>query len=494
MSAVSVVAGRRFGFRARARWMWAVVLVVIVAAGAILAFKASSAGRSNPENPVIEQAGAGGVVVLTPAKLAAAALHVSPVVRRTIQQTRRVPAKIGYNPAERLEIRVPVAGVVKQVLAAPGKPIHRGEQLAVLTSVEVGLARDEMVRAQSDVQLARKESDWADEIANNLSELLKLLETKPEVSYVEQHFKDRLLGEHRDKVLSAYSKWILAARISADTESLATKGAISQRYVQERESGREVSDAYFKSVCEQSRFDAEQKQRRQRAALEHAQRVLAVSQQKVKLLLGPFAEIATAGADASLCELIVRSPLDGLVDERFVAAGVQLTASQPLFAVANVRTLWVSAQLYEREWSLVSDQGVREVQVECAATPGERLPARVQFTGVSMSAETRAVPLVAEIANPGGRLKPGMFAWVWVPLDRPREVLAVPPGAIERADDDTFVFVAEAPGRFKRVDVRIGAETADTVAIESGLVEGQRVVDRGAFYLKSEVLLEQTED
>jgi cobalt-zinc-cadmium efflux system membrane fusion protein len=227
--------------------------------------------------------------------------------------------------------------------------------------------------------------------------------------------------------------------------------------------------------------------------LEHAQHVVAVSRQKLRLLLGPFAEIAPGHDDNTLCELILRSPLDGMVEDRFVSDGAQFVASQALFSLANTDTLWVSAQIYEREWSALSGNDVKEVKVESPALPGREITARVQFLSVGLSSETRAVPLVAELNNSENRLKPGMFAWVDVPLGPVHEALVVPAGAIMRHEQETFVFAELRPGEFRKVVVTPGLATNEYVEILSGLDAGVKVVDRGAFFLKSELLLEGEE-
>jgi hypothetical protein len=69
-------------------------------------------------------------------------------------------------------------------------------------------------------------------------------------------------------------------------------------------------------------------------------------------------------------------------------------------------------------------------------------------------------------------------------------VLAVPATAIVDHEQARFVFVADAPDTFRRVDVMTGVETPAWVEITRGLQEGDRVVDQGTFVLKSELLLE----
>jgi multidrug efflux pump subunit AcrA (membrane-fusion protein) len=129
--------------------------------------------------------------------------------------------------------------------------------------------------------------------------------------------------------------------------------------------------------------------------------------------------------------------------------------------------------------------------VESPALPGREFSARVKFIGAAVSAANRTLPLVCELDNPERLFKPGMFVWVTVPPAKPRTVLAVSPASLLHHDGKAFVFVAEGPETFRRVDVEVGAETTRWVEITAGLTAGQAVVDAGAFYLKSELLLER---
>jgi cobalt-zinc-cadmium efflux system membrane fusion protein len=101
------------------------------------------------------------------------------------------------------------------------------------------------------------------------------------------------------------------------------------------------------------------------------------------------------------------------------------------------------------------------------------------------------VPLVAELKNTDAHYKPGMFVWVDLPQGEARDALAVPTSAIMRHERKSFVFVPEGADRFRRVGVTTGIESGDFVEVTRGLTVGQQVVSRGAFVLKSELLLEK---
>jgi multidrug efflux pump subunit AcrA (membrane-fusion protein) len=86
-----------------------------------------------------------------------------------------------------------------------------------------------------------------------------------------------------------------------------------------------------------------------------------------------------------------------------------------------------------------------------------------------------------------------MFVWVEVPLGKARQALVVPSGAIMRHEGQPFVFVPAGAFTFRRVNIEVGLDVGEHVEIVSGLHEGDQVVERGAFYLKSELLLEREE-
>ena len=143
--------------------------------------------------------------------------------------------------------------------------------------------------------------------------------------------------------------------------------------------------------------------------------------------------------------------------------------------------------------SLTAREAAQRIAELKSALGDAELTAQVRFVGAEVAADTRSVPLVAEVANPQGQLRPGMFAWALVPLGPPRQALAGPPGAIMRHENQAFVFVPEGQNGFRRVDVQTGIESATGIEILGGLKSGERVVDRGAFFLKSELLLEREE-
>jgi cobalt-zinc-cadmium efflux system membrane fusion protein len=484
----------------RPPWSNSILAVVgLFAATALILIAAAAWWLASGTFSATDATGTGGVSTTTPAsenevrlstaKLAAANLHTSEVRLRTLQESRRVPGAIGYNTSRRLEVKLPASGVVKQILAQPGQSVQGGDKLALLTSMEVGLARDEVLSAEANAELARKESEWATQIAEHLDELFGALNDRLELKKVEEMFDRKILGTHRDQIVSAYSKLLLAEKTAESTDAAAGDGAIAGLIVRQRRSAREVAAAGFQSVCEESKFKALQEKLRTLADLEHAERQVAMKKRNLAVLLGPFSEISSAGSDDGICELVLRAPVDGVIEERLVADGARFVPSQLLYVIANTSTLRVSAQIYEREWALLNANKVTELVVESPSVPDHQVSAKMLYVSVSVSPTSHAVPLVAEISNAEGRFKPGMFAWVEVPVGEAFEALAVPSSAVTRHEQRPFVFVEARPGVYRKVDVVVGRETPKWIEIKRGLEAGQHVVDAGVFLLKSELLL-----
>jgi cobalt-zinc-cadmium efflux system membrane fusion protein len=113
--------------------------------------------------------------------------------------------------------------------------------------------------------------------------------------------------------------------------------------------------------------------------------------------------------------------------------------------------------------------------IDFSAYPGQRLVGRVQFIGEVLAPETRSVKVRIELDNPGGRLKPGMFARVTLRGTELPELL-VPPAALVVRADKSYLFVEKAPWTFERRVVEVGDALPEGTCIVRGLAAGERIV------------------
>jgi cobalt-zinc-cadmium efflux system membrane fusion protein len=153
----------------------------------------------------------------------------------------------------------------------------------------------------------------------------------------------------------------------------------------------------------------------------------------------------------------------------------------------------VEADIRESEWGALQLEQGHIISVSAPTLGAMPISAEILYVGREVSVETNAVPIVATIANPRGVLRPGQFVQVRLPIAEPRTVVAVPESAVIEHEGQRFLFVAETPTRFRRVNIQTGDSSGEWVEVKEGLSDGSQVVTKGAFELKSELLLDRSE-
>ena len=179
----------------------------------------------------------------------------------------------------------------------------------------------------------------------------------------------------------------------------------------------------------------------------------------------------------------IRSPIGGFVARKSAVNGIYVTPGTELFEIADLSTVWVTADLYEYEAARVRVGQPATVQVP--TWPGESFKSRVQFIYPTFNTGTRTLPVRLELKNAELRLRPGMYAQVDLEVE-PVDALAVPAEAVVDTGDFQYVFVAREGGRFEPRRIKVGARTGDRVQLLEGVAEGETVVTSGNFLVDSE--------
>jgi cobalt-zinc-cadmium efflux system membrane fusion protein len=180
----------------------------------------------------------------------------------------------------------------------------------------------------------------------------------------------------------------------------------------------------------------------------------------------------------------VKAPIAGVITKRNANPGLNIDLATPLFTVTDLSTVWIVADLYERDFASV---GVGSpVAITTAAYPGLELHGRVSYIDPQVQAETRTAKLRAEVANAADRLRLGMFVDVSIAGRSARSVVMVPKTAVQLMGTQSVVFVSTAPDRFAQRTVTPGDTMGNDIAISSGLEAGDMVVAEGAFFLRAE--------
>lgn len=186
--------------------------------------------------------------------------------------------------------------------------------------------------------------------------------------------------------------------------------------------------------------------------------------------------------------LPIKAPIGGTVVERNVVIGQLVDPSTTAFTIVNSSVLWADGQIYERDVQSLSRR--TDVVLTVTAYPGEEFRGKIIYVSPVVDEQSRTITVRASIPNPAGRLKPHMFGDLHLPIGGTAKGLVIPLESIQRDGEATFVFVATSDTTFERRDVALGATLDAMAEVKDGIRPGEKVVTRGSFQLKSELLKE----
>jgi RND family efflux transporter MFP subunit len=216
--------------------------------------------------------------------------------------------------------------------------------------------------------------------------------------------------------------------------------------------------------------------------------------------------IEDSGREVHITMPIV-SPFQGRIIERRIAIGELVDTSTKLFRIIDLSTVWGWANVYERDIGKVKIGQTAYITV----TPYLDIifTGKITYISDTIDPTTRIVKVRVDLENPptppftkggqGGLLKPEMFATVKINVGQALS-LAVPESTVQREGENTIVFVARDSNNplnppllrgtltFEKRVVSVGTEVDGYHQVISGLTEGERIVTKGAFTLKSESL------
>ena len=198
---------------------------------------------------------------------------------------------------------------------------------------------------------------------------------------------------------------------------------------------------------------------------------------------------ASAGADGTVASMTtVRAPSSATVIERLVNPGQWIEAGTAVIILANLSTVWVVVNVPEARLPAVRVGAPVEIRV--AALENAAINGKVNYIEAQLDPDTRTAPVRVEVTNPGQRLRIGMFADVAIEGQRTGgDQLMVPSTAVQRIGERTVVFVLlDDAGKFHVRDVELGDESEGSRIVLTGLRAGERVVSKGGFTLKSQLL------
>ncbi|MCC6509223.1 MAG: efflux RND transporter periplasmic adaptor subunit, partial [Pirellulaceae bacterium] len=184
----------------------------------------------------------------------------------------------------------------------------------------------------------------------------------------------------------------------------------------------------------------------------------------------------------------IRAPFDGTVLSKDVALLEHARPDMQLLRIADLATVWVTADIYEEHMPLLSWLDGKTVLVRNEAWPDRTFKAEIFASGEIMDEASRTIALRAIADNSEHLLKPGMFVSVELPPIEKSGVLQLPDTAVQEHEGQKFVFLHDHDDVFVRRNVVTGLTGETGIEIKEGINAGDQIVMAGGFVLKSRML------
>jgi cobalt-zinc-cadmium efflux system membrane fusion protein len=442
-----------------------VVIVALFVVVALLWWSRSGGGSSTGEKAAAEAgqpeehgSEEGGEVKLSTEALAAAAIEIEAVTQRPAVALLRVTGAVEANQQQTQQATPLIGGRVERVLVAPGDRVRAGSVLAVIASPQIAQMHGKLHESETALQLAERNLQRVERSENRVA----VLSAKARLDEAEATLK-------RTRRLIELGAGAGKDLIAAET---AYKTAKAEHDFQHNISlNKELQEA--RAAVETSRVDV--------GHIRDEMRALGAP-------VPPAGERDDHSRNTSLVAVV--APVSGVVTERLVNAGAGIEPGKPMFTIANLSTVWVVANVPEAQ--VGSIRVGMPVEVRSATLGGNPLSGQVGYIDPQLNEETRTGRVRVELSNPGERLKTGMFVEVGFQVGTGAttgEELMVSSAAVQRIGDRTVVFLPkDEPGHFEVRDVELGGETNEYRKVLSGLQLGDRVVTKGSFTLKTQLM------
>jgi membrane fusion protein, copper/silver efflux system len=170
--------------------------------------------------------------------------------------------------------------------------------------------------------------------------------------------------------------------------------------------------------------------------------------------------------------LTVYSPVSGYVLQKNAVQGMKVMGGEKLFDVADLSTVWITADIYEFELPLIKVGDPATVQL--SYFPGREFRTKIEYIYPTLQGETRTARARFSIPNEGGRLKPQMFTNIAMKINLGRK-LAIPEDAVIDTGIRKVVYVDKGNGVFEPREVLTGVRAEKLIEVTAGLKAGDKV-------------------
>ena len=374
-----------------------------------------------------------------------------------------------------------VGGVVRRVEAQLGETVGKGQTVAVVFSDELAAAQSRYLTLQTEARTARANYERAAKLVRIApASNTELDEARAKLKTAEAELEEHHKHHERTAKLLAIGA---ASREEFEQATTRIKTAEADLEQARRRYNRAAELARLNPVSNAELEQAAVRQRTAEAELGTARQrllLLGLSEQRVNALRSP-AQISS--------EIALQAPVSGTVTTRAVNPGEVVEANKELLKITNLSTVWVVAQVYEKDLGRM--RAGTGASVTTDAFPGKLFRGQVAYIDPNINRETRTAQVRVVLDNPGQIFKLGMYVNVSFGALGTGEKTApvVPAAAVQSMNNQKVVFAAtDKPNVFVMKPVRVGAESSGQYVVLEGLTVGDRIVTDGSFLLRAELM------
>lgn len=471
----------------------AAVVFLLIAAFAVFYFLRADGAGTPVAAPRDTSFGGGGEtssklasdreITLTPAQLEAAGFEYA-VVGETLSSVSAAASTTGVvraNEYRSTPVNAYAGGVVRRVFAELGEFVQQGETIATVSSDEIAMAQSKYLSMKAEL----------DEAERRYKRALSL-------STISEESRNEL--DQTTAALRAAQANLAEKKSNFErSQKLVKIGAVSRKDFERVTTEYETAKAEL--VEAENRFDRARKLLEVNPArnneldqtltkLRSMQADVAAQRERLLVLGLPKRSVDSLNSPSQISSLLpVTAPISGTLTERMVNGGETVSANSKLGTVTDLSSVWVIGQVYEKDLGDVRTGSGASVRTD--SYPGEIFRGTVTYVDPSVDERTRTAQVRVEIANPGRKLKLGMYVNIAFATIGGSERTAplVPKAAVQTVGAETFVFLAtEDPTVFTMRQIRIGEEVDDSFPVLEGIFVGDKVVTTGSFMLRAEWL------
>jgi HlyD family secretion protein len=375
--------------------------------------------------------------------------------RHTVQRSVGEPGQLVA--AETTSIHAKIAGYVRKVNVDIGDEVKKGQVLAELyvPELEAELRQKTAAVEQAGAKKAQAEAAVKVALAAVTSSEAKLTEAIAGVKRVDADLA-RWQQEFR-RVEQLFNERAQTGTLLDETGSKLRSAESSRDEVRARVKSAEAAIVEARASLDQARSDVVAASSTVDVAREEAQRI-----------------------EAMLGYTKIQAPYDGTITRRDVDTG-HLTRpgseAPPLFTVARTDVVTVAVDIPET-YATDVNKGDRAT-VKLQAMKGRTVEGTVTRSAWALDSKTRTIRTEIDIPNPGGKLRPGLYAYATVVVEEHKDVLTIPTTAVLPEKDKSFCVVV-VDGKAVRKPIETGLSDGIRTEVVSGLVGGETVVKANA--------------